>query len=104
MRLLTITHYNDNEIMRYVELDDVYAEFRLVKGGNPYYLTTFPKANTPGEYGQTLRFRDYEHFVGVFSKFMPETSFLEHPVEIERLDFQELTELCATYPWFKNNG
>jgi hypothetical protein len=104
LRLLTITYYNDVEIGGYVELEDVYAQFRLIRGKMPEHPYTFPKVGAPGEYGQTLRFRDYEHFVGVFSKFMPDTFFLETPIEIESLDFDVLLTICEQYPWFKNNG
>ena len=104
MRLPTITHYNDREIKGYVDRENEYAEFRLVKEGVPEYLQTFPKVGAPGGYGRTLRFRDYEHFVGVCSKFMPYTFFLEKPIEIESLDFDLLLKICEQYPWFKDNG
>jgi hypothetical protein len=98
MKLLTITRFNNNEIVGFVELKDEYAEFRLTREKMPEYLNAFPKVRAPGEYGQTLRLRDYEHFVGLCSKFMPYTTFLEKPFEIELLDFDVLLKICEEYP------
>jgi hypothetical protein len=103
LKLLTITHFDDHEIRGYLEREHLYADFQLIKGELPKYLNKYPKMGAPDEYGQTLRFRDYGHFVGVCSKFMPYTSFLEKPIEIESLDFDVLLKICEQYPWFKCN-
>lgn len=81
----------------------MYAEFSLVEGGLPEYQFIFPKESAPDKHGNAMRIRDYAHFVGVCSKFMPHTVFLENPIQIDELDFKELTGICELYPWFKNN-
>ena len=104
MRLLTITSYNEITMRGYVELQDAYFEFRLDRGREPEYLFRFPKKHSLNEPENTLKFRNYDHFVGVCGKFMPETGFLQHPVEIESLDFDSLMKIYVRYPWFKTNS
>ena len=41
----------------------------------------------------TSKYKNYEHFVGVMSKFNPYTIFRKQPPTVAKLDFEELTAM-----------
>ena len=61
----------------WIETDDVYRAFRVHKDGKIEYSDEF----------QVSEYEDYEHFVGVQSKFNPYTRFLSKPIEITMITY-----------------
>ncbi len=63
-----------------VEEADKYVFFNLRKNGKLKILQEYKKEE----------FDDYMHFIGLMVKFIPYTSFLKEPVEIESITIEEL--------------
>lgn len=82
MKLLSIEKA-ENTFIGYVEDGPDYKSFTVREDGVVIFDQTFPKK----------RFKNYEHFAGVMGKFDPYAFFFEKPIEIERLDYSELSKL-----------
>ena len=63
-----------------VEEDDKYVLFNLSKKGRLKRLNEYNKEE----------YVDYNHFVGMMSKFIPYGSFLKEPVKIESITIEDL--------------
>ena len=82
MKLLSIERAG-NTFIGYVEDGHDYKSFEVHEDGTVVFDQAFPKK----------RFKNYEHFAGVIGKFDPYAFFFEKPIEIERLDYSELSKL-----------
>lgn len=61
----------------WIQTDEKYAAFRIYKDGKIEYSNEF----------LISKYRDYEHFVGVLSKFNPYVRFLSKPIKIDFLTY-----------------
>ncbi len=68
-----------------VEEDDKYVLFNLSKNGKLKKINEYNKEE----------YVDYNHFVGMMSKFIPYGSFLKEPVKIESITIEELDRVLS---------
>jgi hypothetical protein len=79
MKIICIRSYS-NGYTGIVEENDRYVLFNLSKKGRLKKINTYNKEE----------FTDYNHFVGMMSKFIPYSTFLKEPVKIESITIEEL--------------
>ena len=79
MKIISIKSYN-NGYTGIFEEDDRYVLFNLSKKGKLKRLNEYNKEE----------YVDYNHFVGMMSKFIPHGSFLKEPVKVESITIEEL--------------
>ncbi|MDL1968664.1 MAG: hypothetical protein LWW97_08995 [Deltaproteobacteria bacterium] len=78
MKIISIKSYR-NGYTGIVEEDDKYVLFNLSKNGRSKRLNEYNKEE----------YVDYNHFVGMISKFIPYGSFLKEPVKVESITIEE---------------
>ncbi|NCC05154.1 MAG: hypothetical protein EOM37_14210 [Proteobacteria bacterium] len=83
MIIISIEQQSDDLIKGYVDLGDSYARFRSTPNESSIDEDLILKS----------KYENYEHFVGVMSKFCPEIWFLEKPIEAESLAFEYLKSI-----------
>lgn len=83
MKVLAIEHADDNAVYGFAEIGENYVQFTAKPGQTAKITYTQAKSE----------FRDYDHYVGVYGKFNPETMFLAEPIEIEELAYNDLKAL-----------
>lgn len=91
MKLLSIKSCDPFIITGYVERDDDYAEFLLAKGKEPAFSNPASKN----------LFRTYSHYVQNLTREPPHAYFLSNPIELDRLDFDQLTVIYEEIPEFR---
>ncbi len=91
MKLLSIKSCDPFVISGYVERDDDYAEFLLVKGKEPSFSNIASKN----------LFRTYRHYAASLGKEPPHIYFLNDPIELTALDFDQLTVIYEEIPEFR---
>jgi hypothetical protein len=79
MKIICIRSYS-NGYTGIFEEDNRYVLFNLSKKGKLKKINTYNKEE----------FTDYNHFVGMMSKFIPYSSFLKEPLKIESITIEEL--------------
>ncbi|MCJ7616940.1 MAG: hypothetical protein MUO43_10440 [Desulfobacterales bacterium] len=82
MKIICIKSYS-NGYTGIFEEDNRYVLFNLSKNGKLKNLNEYNKEE----------FVDYNHFVGIISKFIPYSSFLKEPVKIESITIDELDRI-----------
>ena len=80
MKLLAVEYDNDEAVSFFVLDGDTYKSVKSTKGGGTRIYATWPKAN----------YRDYEHFVGVMGKFIPEVFFFSDPKEVQGMAYEDI--------------
>ncbi len=68
------------------EEDDKYVLFNLSKNGKLKKINEYNKEE----------YVDYNHFVGMMSKFIPYGSFLKEPVKIESITIEDLEKALSS--------
>ena len=81
--IVSIELQNEKLITGYVDLGDSYARFRSTRN----------ESSIDDDLIMKSKYENYEHFVGVMSKFCPYTWFLETPIEAESLAFEYLQSI-----------
>ncbi len=84
MKIISIKSYS-NGYTGIVEEDNKYVLFNLSKKG---------KLKKINEYNKE-KYVDYNHFVGMMSKFIPHGSFLKEPVKVESITIEELDRVFS---------
>jgi len=84
MKIISIKSYS-NGYTGIFEEDNSYILFNLSKNGKLKKLNEYNKEE----------FVDYNHFVGMISKFIPYSSFLKKPVKIESITIEELDRVFS---------
>ena len=84
MKIISIKSYN-NGYTGIFEEDNRYVLFNLSKNGKLKKLNEYNKEE----------FVNYNHFVGMISKFIPHSSFLKEPVKIESITIEELDSVFS---------
>jgi len=82
MKIICIKSYS-NGYTGIFEEDHKYVLFNLSKNGKLKKINEYNKEE----------FVDYNHFVGIISKFIPYSSFLQEPVKIESITIDELDRI-----------
>ena len=85
MKIISIKSYSSG-YTGIVEEDDKYVLFNLSKKGRLKRLNEYNKEE----------YVDYNHFVGMMSKFIPHGSFLKEPVKIESITIEELDRALSS--------
>ena len=76
-----------NTIVGWIEDDKQYKSFRISQNNEIEYADVFLKEE----------FRNYEHFVGVQSKFDPYQFFLAEPIPLLDLTYESVLEEKAAF-------
>lgn len=84
MKIISIKSYS-NGYTGIVEEDDKYVLFNHSKNGKLKKINEYNKEE----------YVDYNHFVGMMSKFIPHGSFLKEPVKIESITIEELDRVFS---------
>ncbi len=79
MKIISIKSYR-NGYTGIFEEDDRYVLFNLAKNGKLKKINEYNKEE----------YIDYNHFVGLMSKFIPRSSFLKETVQVESITIEEL--------------
>jgi hypothetical protein len=82
MKILAIEKLGLHKVDIWVEDGDQYKNLIVNDADEVDEITSTPIA----------RYRNYGHFVGVMGKFNPYTIFMEKPVEVKGLDFEDLID------------
>lgn len=82
MKIISIKSYS-NGYTGIIEKGDKYILFNLSKKGKLKKLNEYNKED----------FADYNHFVGMMSKFIPYSTFLKEPVKVESITIEELDRI-----------
>jgi len=85
MKIISIKSYS-NGYTGIFEEDDKYVLFNLSKKGRLKRLNEYNKEE----------YVDYNHFVGMMSKFIPLGSFLKEPVKIRSITIEELEKAFSS--------
>lgn len=83
MKILCLQRGEPGSFLAWIEEDGKYKKVILDDDGGRDELTEV----------EVSKYTDYEHFVGVMSKFNPDYIFLDEPKEIaEPVDFEDLEQ------------
>jgi hypothetical protein len=87
MKILAIEKLVDDGESVWIDDGDEYKDIHIAPNNVQEVFSSFSKKN----------YNNYEHFIAVMGKFDPYTMFRKTPIEVDKLDYEEIVELRHSF-------